>query len=84
MEGNTTVCTYEGWWSVSAQAELELSMKLTEGEGGEILNSVYTLDWAEFPYQLDVQLGDSGFALTTRMAVSGSDIFSWIDPNAVG
>jgi len=78
------VCTYEGWWSVSEQAELELSMKLTEGEGGETLNSVYTLDWAEFPYQLDVQLGDGGFALTTNMAASGADIFSWIDPNAVG
>ena len=83
-EGDTTVCTYEGRWSVSEQAELELSMKLTEGEGGETLNSVYTLDWAEFPYQLDLQLGDGGFALTTKMAVSGSDIFSWIDPNAVG
>ena len=59
-------------------------MKLTEGEGGETLNSIYTLDWAEFPYQLDLQLGDGGFALTTKMAVSGSDIFSWIDPNAVG
>jgi len=84
LEGDVTVCTYEGWWSVSEQAELELSMKLTEGEGGETLNSVYTLDWAEFPYQLDLQLGDGGFALTTKMAVSGSDIFSWIDPNAVG
>lgn len=84
MEGNTTVCTYEGRWYVSEQAELELSMKLMEGEGGETLNSVYTLDWAEFPYQLDLQLGDGGFALTTKMAVSGSDIFSWIDPNAVG
>jgi len=83
-EGTVTVCRYEGWWSVSDQAELELSMKLMEGEGSDYLNSIYILDWAEFPYQLNLQLGNGGYALTTKMAVSGSDIFSWIDPNAVG
>ena len=83
-EGESTVCRYEGWWYASDTMELELSMQLAEGEGDDILNSSYELDWAEFPVQMIIRLKDSGFALTNNMAASGEDTFNWIEPNAMG
>ena len=84
MEGETTVCWYEGWWRTDDAMNLELSVYLTEGAGDRTISCTYTVDWAEFPTQMRIERQDVGFALTNQMAVSGSDIFSWIDPNAVG
>ena len=83
-EEEMTVSWYEGWWRADDDMNLELSVQLTEGEGDRTISCTYTADWAEFPTQMILELQDGGFALTTKMAVSGSDIFSWIDPNAVG
>jgi len=83
-EGDAVVCSYEGWWSITDFAELELSMRLFDGEGEEYISCLYDYEWVEFLSQLKLKLRDGGYALTNTMAVSGEDVFVWIDPDAVG
>jgi len=83
-EGEATICSYGGWWSVSDLMELELSMSRIDGEGEDYISCIYELEWTEYPTEMDIRLRDGSYPLTASMETSGKDSFGWLDPNAVG